>query len=167
MFIFGAWCTCVFYRMDISPPRNLPIRFNRARRKAYVYGFHWVWWNPFTRWYVTTASYDWDNLRAEQWKVRGVTANGALIIKEGVSIAVVKPGTHEVIDRFELSSRAGNTSNVWAYVCAYMQHGCSGLNPSEVESRDVNDVPPYNLALRLAPKVEWPPAMDLESRTAP
>ncbi|WP_326929227.1 DUF6708 domain-containing protein [Burkholderia sp. A9] len=161
------WAMLFAIRADVAPPRDLPIRFNRARRKVYVYGFHYVWWNPFTRWYVTTASYDWDDLRAEQWKVRGATANGALIIKEGVSIAVVKPGTHDVIDRFELSSRAGNTSNVWAYVCAYMQHGCCGLNPSEVDSRDVNDVPPYNLALRLAPKVEWPPAMDRESRTAP
>ncbi|WP_082725591.1 MULTISPECIES: DUF6708 domain-containing protein, partial [unclassified Burkholderia] len=87
----GFWITCFAYCSDVSPPRDLPLRFNRARRKVYVHGFHWVWWNPFTRWYVTTASYDWDDLRAEQWKVRGATANGALIVKEGVSIAVVKP----------------------------------------------------------------------------
>ncbi|MBN3858017.1 hypothetical protein G3N59_31990 [Paraburkholderia sp. Ac-20340] len=153
--------------MDVSPPRDLPLRFNRLRRKVYVYGFHSVWWNPFTRWYVTTASYDWDDLRAEKWKVRGATANGGLIIKEGVSIAVIKPGTNEVIERFDLSTRAANTTNVWAYVCHYMQHGRQGLDPGEAEPHDANDVPPYNLALRLAPRVEWPADMDAESRSAP
>ncbi|MBN3858023.1 hypothetical protein G3N59_32020 [Paraburkholderia sp. Ac-20340] len=153
--------------MDVSPPRDLPLRFNRLRRKVYVYGFHSVWWNPFTRWYVTTASYDWDDLRAEKWKVRAATANGGLIIKEGVSIAVVRPGTNEIIERFDLSTRAANTSNVWAYVCHYMQHGRQGLDPNEAEPHDANDVPPYNLALRLAPRVEWPADMDAESRSAP
>ncbi|MBB2998966.1 DUF6708 domain-containing protein [Paraburkholderia tropica] len=163
----GGWITCFTYRADVAPPRDLPVRFNRLRRKAYVYGFHSVWWNPFTRWYVTTASYDWDDLRAEKWKVRAATANGGLIIKEGVSIAVVRPGTNDVIERFDLSTRAANTSNAWAYVCHYMQHGKQGLDPSEAEPYDANDVPPYNIALRLAPKVEWPAEMDAESRSAP
>ncbi|WP_230946268.1 DUF6708 domain-containing protein [Burkholderia cepacia] len=161
------WSACSFYRADVSPPRDLPLRFNRLRRKVYVYDFHSVWWNPFTRWYVTTASYDWDDLRAEKWKVRGATAGGAPIIKEGVSIAVVKPGTNDVITRFPLSSTAANTTNLWAYVCSYMQNGIDGLDPDHAEPRDPNDVAPYNLALRLAPKVEWPADMDRESRTAP
>lgn len=165
--VFGVWGTCVLYRADVSPPRDLPLRFNRVRRKVYVYGFHSVWWNPFTRWYVTTASYDWDDLRAEKWKVRGATAGGAPIIKEGVSIAVVKSGTNEVITRFDFSTAATNTTNLWAYVCSYMQHGTKRLDPGHAESRDPNDVAPYNLALRLAPKVEWPAKMDAESRTAP
>ncbi|WP_241024573.1 DUF6708 domain-containing protein [Paraburkholderia sp. Ac-20340] len=167
MLALCLWSAGIFYRMDVSPPRDLPLRFNRLRRKVYVYGFHSVWWNPFTRWYVTTASYDWDDLRAEKWKVRAATANGGLIIKEGVSIAVVRPGTNEVIERFDLSTRAANTSNVWAYVCHYMQLGRQGLDPSEAEPHDANDVPPYNLALRLAPRVEWPADMDAESRSAP
>ncbi len=167
MTAFCVWSAYVLYRVDTSPPRDLPLRFNRLRRKVYVYGFHSVWWNPFTRWYVTTASYDWDDLRAEKWKVRSATTNGGLIIKEGVSIAVVRPGTNEVIERFDLSTRAANTSNVWAYVCHYMQHGKEGLDPSEADPHDANDVPPYNIALRLAPKVQWPDDMDAESRSAP
>ncbi|MBN3824850.1 hypothetical protein G3O00_14660 [Burkholderia sp. Ac-20384] len=153
--------------MDASPPRDLPLRFNRLRRKVYVYGFYSVWWNPFTRWHVTTASYDWDDLRAEKWKVRGATAGGALILKEGVSIAVVSPGTNNVITRFDFSTTAANTTNLWAYICSYMQNGIEGLDPDHAEPRDLNDVAPYNLALRLAPKVEWPADMDRESRTAP
>ncbi|MEN5158323.1 DUF6708 domain-containing protein [Achromobacter spanius] len=162
-----AYAACIFYRADVSPPRDLPLRFNRLRRKVYVYGFHSVWWNPFERAYVTTASYDWDDLRAEKWKVRGATPGGGLIIKEGVSIAVVEPGTNNVVTRFHLNTDAANTSNFWAYVCAYMQNGINGLDPDRAEPRDANDVAPYNIALRLAPRVQWPADMDLESRTAP
>ncbi|WP_230943370.1 DUF6708 domain-containing protein [Burkholderia cepacia] len=164
---FSAWLTYVLYRMDASPPRDLPLRFNRLRRRVYVYGFRSVWWNPFTRWHVTTESYDWNDLRAEQWKVRSASAGGAPILKEGVSVAVVKPGTNEVITRFDFSTTAANTTNLWAYVCSYMQNGIEGLDPDHAEPRDPNDVAPYNLALRLAPKVEWPADMDRESRTAP
>ena len=163
----NAWVACVIYRSEVSPPRNLPLRFNRLRRKAYVYDFHSTWWNPFDRGCVTKASYDWDNLRAEKWKVRGATPGGGLIIKEGVSIAVVKPGTNNVVARFHLNTDAANTSNFWAYVCAYMQNGIEGLDPDHAEPRDANDVAPYNIALRLAPKVQWPADMDLESRTSP
>ncbi|WP_240622106.1 DUF6708 domain-containing protein [Achromobacter mucicolens] len=165
--LIGGWTAFVVYRAEVSPPRDLPLRFNRLRRKAYVYEFHSVWWNPFERGYVTTASYDWDDLRAEKWKVRGATPGGGLIIKEGVSIAVVKPGTNDVVARFQLNTDAANTSNFWAYVCAYMQNGIKGLDPDRAEPRDANDVAPYNIALRLAPRVQWPADMDLESRTAP
>jgi len=163
----GLWTAFVIYRADVSPPRDLPLRFNRLRRKVYVYDFHSVWWNPFERAYVTTASYDWDDLRAEKWKVRGATPGGGLIIKEGVSIAVVEPGTNKVVTRFHLNTDAANTSNFWAYVCSYMQNGIEGLDPDHAEPRDANDVAPYNIALRLAPRVQWPADMDLESRTAP
>ncbi|WP_217619031.1 DUF6708 domain-containing protein [Achromobacter sp. GbtcB20] len=162
-----VWAACIFYRADVSPPRDLPLRFNRLRRKVYVYDFQSVWWNPFDRGCVTTTSYDWDDLRAEKWKVRGATPSGGLIIKEGVSIAVVKPGTNNVVARFHLNTDAANTSNFWAYVCAYMQNGINGLDPDHAEPRDANDVAPYNIALRLAPRVQWPADMDLESRTAP
>jgi hypothetical protein len=161
--VLEVWIAVGGYRTDVSTPQDLPIRFNRARRKVYVYGFHSSWWNPFSRWYVTTTCYDWDDLRAEKWKVRATTANGGLIIKEGVSIAVVRSDTNDVIERFDLSTRAGNTSNVWAYVCHYMQHGRQGLVPCEALPLDNNDPPPF----RLGPKVKWPEAMDAESRTSP
>jgi len=157
----------IAYRFDVSPPRDLPIRFNRARRRIYVYSFHMVWWNPFTRWYVTTASYPWDDVRAEVWEQWGATSGGGLMIKWGVSIAIVKPNTHDVIERFHLSTYNQDLDNIWAYVCTYMQQGPQALPPCDIEPRDANDVPAYNLALRWAPRVEWPAAIDLESRSAP
>jgi len=162
-----AWISVLMYRTDVTQPRDLPIRFNRLRRKIYVYGFHMVWWKPFSHWYVTTASYDWDDVRAEVWEQWGASSSGTLMIKWGVSIAIVKPGTNEVIERFPLSTYNKDLDNLWAYVCTYMQQGPDALPPCDIEPRDANDVPPYNLALRWAPMVEWPEAMDIESRSAP
>lgn len=162
-----TWITVLIYRTDITQPRDLPIRFNRLRRKIYVYGFQMVWWKPFSHWYVTTASYDWDDVRAEVWEQWGASSSGTLMIKWGVSIAIVKPGTNEVIERFHLSTYNQDLDNLWAYVCTYMQLGPDALPPCDIEPRDANDVPAYNLALRWAPLVEWPEAMDIESRSAP
>lgn len=159
------WWTIFMIRVDTAIPRDEPIRFNRLRRKVYVYSFHYIWWNPFARWYVTTRAYNWDDLRAEVWRQRGATGQGGLIFTWGVSIAVVKPGTNQVIDRFPLSVCQDEGSS-WDYVRTYMQHGPDALPPIE-KLNDPNDVPPHNLALRLAPKVEWPAAMDVESRSGP
>jgi len=151
-------------RIDTAIPRDEPIRFNRLRRKVYVYSFRIIWWNPFGRWYVTTKTYNWGDLRAELWRQRGFTPQGGLLITWGVSIAVVKPGTNEVIDRFPLSVGQDEGSS-WDYVRVYMQLGPQALPPVE-ELHDPNEVPPLNLALRLAPKVQWPAEMDAESRSA-
>lgn len=163
--IVSQWSTAIFFRLDTSPPRDLPIRFNRARQRIYAYNFQYRWWNPFEHWRVIPVSYDWSQVRAERWKLRGVTAQGGLIIKCGVVLSIVKPGTNKVIDRFPLSTMRADEF-AWAYICTYMQQGPSTLPPPG-PPRDHNDVPWYNLSLRLAPKVRWPADMDQESRTAP
>ncbi|KML16015.1 hypothetical protein VK92_03515 [Burkholderia sp. LK4] len=161
----SVWMVAIAWRCDVSPPRSEPIRFNRARQRIYAYNFTYRWWNPFERWRVVPVAYDWSQVRAEGWKKRGATAQGAVIIKWGVVLSIVEPGTNKVIDRFPLSTMGPNEF-AWAYICTYMQQGPSALPPIE-SSRDLNDVPEYNLALRLAPKVKWPADMDHESRTAP
>ncbi|EHC5872688.1 hypothetical protein JR782_003505 [Salmonella enterica subsp. enterica serovar Eastbourne] len=161
----SAWTCVLFFRLDVSPPLDEPIRFNRARQRIYAYNFQYRWWNPFERWRVVPVAYDWSQVRAERWKKRGVTAQGALIIKWGVVLSIVEPGTNKVIDRFPLSIM-GADEFAWAYICTYMQQDPSALPPPG-PALEHNDVPWYNLALRLAPKVKWPADMDLESRTAP
>ncbi|WP_230965964.1 DUF6708 domain-containing protein [Burkholderia cepacia] len=161
----GLWMMAMAWRLDVSPPRSEPIRFNRLRQRIYAYNFTYRWWNPFERWRVVPVAYDWSQVRAEGWKKRGATAQGAVIIKWGVVLSIVEPGTNKVIDRFPLSTMGPNEF-AWAYICTYMQQGPSALPPIE-SPRDLNDVPEYNLALRLAPKVKWPADMDHESRTAP
>lgn len=160
-----VWIVAFGLRIDIAIPRDLPIRFNRTRQRIYAYNFKYRWWNPFERWRVVPVAYDWSQVRAERWKLRGATAQGALLIKWGVVLSIVEPGTNKVIDRFPLSTM-GADEFAWAYICTYMQQGPSALPPPG-PPRDHNDVPWYNLALRLAPKVKWPAEMDRESRTAP
>ncbi|NBA96260.1 hypothetical protein GUY40_15080 [Pseudomonas sp. R5(2019)] len=152
-------------KSNLSPPRDLPIRFNRIRQKIYIYHFKYRWWNPFERWLVVPVAYDWSQARAERWKQHGYTAQGGVIFKWGVMLSIVAPGTNKVIDRFHLSTM-GADEHAWAYICTYMQKGPEALPPPE-PPKDHNDVPWYNLAMRLAPKVQWPDDMDRESRTAP
>ncbi|WEK32690.1 MAG: hypothetical protein P0Y58_11005 [Candidatus Pseudomonas phytovorans] len=155
----GIWASTFFLRVSISPPRDEPLRFNRARKKIYAYNFKYCWWNPFTTWKVETVCYDWSQVRAERW------SQTVAISKWGVMLSIVAPGTNNVIDRFPLVTMGAN-QHVWAYICTYMQQGPAALPPPG-EPKDHNDVLWCEFALRLAPKVQWPTEMDLESRTAP
>jgi len=159
-----SWGIAVFIRWDIMPPRDLPIRFNRARHKIYAYNFKHQWWNPFDKGKVVPVSYDWSQVRAERWSQASPLPNG-VIFKWGVTLSIVAPGTNNVIDRFPLVTM-GADQYAWAYICTYMQKGPSALPPPG-EPKDHDDVLWCEFALRLAPKVNWPVDMDLESRTAP
>ncbi len=167
MFVFGAfvgvWSLLLCVKFDAVPPRDQPLRFNRARQRLYAYNFNYRWWNPFERWRVEPVSYDWSQVRAERWLKRGATSHG-VVIKGGVVLSIVKPGTNEVIDRFPLTTM-GADAHAWAYICTYMQQGPDVL-PLPGPPKDHDDVG-VNIALLLAPKVKWPTDMDLESRTAP
>ena len=162
--VFVHWSATVFWKFDVAPPRDLPLRFNRARKRVYAYNFNYCWWNPFERLRIEPVAYDWSQVRAERWLKRGATAQGGLVIKGGVVLSIVKPGTNEVIDRFPLTTM-GADEHAWAYICTYMQQGPDALPPPG-PPKDHNDVG-LNIALFLAPKVKWPADMDLESRTAP
>ena len=153
------------YRLEADRPRDLPIRFNRLRRKIYIYDFKYSTWNPFTTWRVRVGSYEWENVHAESWRLTTLGAGGGIIINFGVSLAIVNSGTHRAIDRFTLCTNSAN-EHAWAYICTYMQMGPDALPPPG-PPHDHDDIPWYNIALRLAPKVHWPEDMDLESRTAP
>lgn len=161
----SIWALFLFMKMEFSLPIEEPIRFNRARQRIYAYNCRYRWWNPFERWHIVPVVHDWSQVRAECWNKRAVTAQGALIMKWGVVLSIVEPGTNNVIDRFPLSTM-GADEFAWAYVCTYMQQGPMGLPPPG-PPRNHNDVPWYNVALLLAPKVKWPAGMDLESRTRP
>ena len=153
----------ICWRFDVSPPRDQPLRFNRTRQRLYAYNFKCSWWNIFERRRVEPVAYDWSQVRAERWLKRGATGHG-VVIKGGVVLSIIKPGTNEVIDRFPLTTM-GADQHAWAYICTYMQQGPDALPPPG-RPKDHNDVG-ANIALLLAPKVEWPADMDLESRTAP
>lgn len=164
-FLLYVWYLLMMIRLDISPPRDLPLRFNRLRRKMYIYEIDVVWWNPFIRWPIRAVTYDWDDVRAEAWQKQGAI-NGGHVMKWGVVLSVVRPGTNEVIDRFQLGAK-GDGEAAWAYICTYMQEGPGSLPPPDYPPRDIEDERTLNIAYLLAPKVKWPAEMDVESRTAP
>ncbi len=166
--ITALWFGIYAWRMDVEPPRDEPIRFNRLRRKVYVYRFHHDGLRPFSRtaWGVRTEVYDWDDLRAEVCSAYGPMGTGGLI--ESVSIAVVKPGTCQVRERFHFAHGTMQGEMYWAMAQLFMQQGPQALPHFPRPPRDWNneDVS-FNLARRLAPKVHWPAKMDQESRTGP
>jgi len=163
----GIWLGTYLWRMDVAAPRDEPIRFNRSRRKVYVYRFHRDGLRPFSRsaWGARAEVYDWDSLRAEACSVYGPMGSGGLI--ETVTLAVVKPGTHHVIDRFHFAHEIQQGEMYWAIAQLFMQQGPQALPQFPRPPRDWNneDVT-FNLARRLAPKVQWPADIDLESRSA-
>ena len=162
------WIGVYFWRMDIEAPRDEPIRFNRIRRKIYVYRFHHDGRRPFSRtaWGVRPEVYNWDDLRAEACSVYGPMGTGGLI--ETVTLAVVKPGTNNVIDRFHFAHDIQQGEMYWAMAQLFMQQGPQALPTFPRPPRDWNNEHViFNLARRLAPKVKWPHAMDIESRTTP
>jgi hypothetical protein len=163
--VFTGYTCAHAYRVDVTSPLDEPIRFNRLRRKVYVYRFHYCWWRPFNNalWYVKSEVYDWDDLRAEVYQIYIPTVT----YNSGVNIAVVKPGTNKVIDRF-FFGHGLVPANYWKMAVAFMQSGPDVLPKFDRPPRDWNNEDPgINLTRRFAPKVKWPEAMDVESRTAP
>jgi len=163
--IIGIWQSTSFIRSIRLTPRDEPIRFNRVRQKIYAYNFNFCWWNPFIPWPIKIVSYDWKDVRAERWRKQAVTHQGSHLVKTGIMLSIVEPGTNKVIDRFPLNNEYGEAS-IWAYVCTYMQHGLSAVPPAPL-NRDHNDILWCQFAMRLAPEVKWPEAIDHESRTVP
>ena len=167
-FVACGWSIAYLWRMDTAAPRDEPIRFNRARRKVYVYRFYHNGLRPFSRtaWYCRAEAYNWDDLRAEASSVYGPLGSGGLI--EVVTLAVVAPGTNQVLERFHFASGIMQGEMYWAMAQRFMQQGPDSIPTFEYLPRDWNneDVT-LNLARYLAPKVKWPKDMDLESRTAP
>lgn len=167
LLLVGSMVGIGMLRLAIAPPRDEPIRFNRKRGKVYLYRFHSgrAWRRK--GWGVRPVAFDWADLRAEAWSRMASTGKG-FIFSWGVDIAVVEPGTNHVIDRFQLAHGSVNGEHMWAMARAFMNQGPDALPKYPRPPRDWNnDVPWYNLPLRLAPKVAWPEDMDRESRTAP
>jgi len=152
-------------RLDLAPPLDEPIRFNRLRRKLYVYGFQQASGPLHKRKpsRITAQEFDWDDLRAEFCRiyVPGMAYNSR------VNLAIVKPGTNQVMERFLLGHGLAAETR-WHMIIAYMQQGPEAVPKYDRPPRDWNNEDPeLNFARRFAPKVQWPDAMDIESRTAP
>lgn len=126
--VMAVWLTYLLFKIDLMVPRDRPIRLNRISRKVYVYEYAFSN-NPFKKWALTIKEFDWNTLRAEIHRYAGF--NGKVYVQRfGVWLVSCKPGTHEVVDRFELKGNIPTTEelyNIWAYCRHYMELGPDGL----------------------------------------
>ena len=123
-----GWGVILSLKVDLLIPRDRPIRFSRARRKVYVYE-HAYGMNPFVKWPTTVKEFDWGTLHAEVHRHAGFNGK-AYIQRFAVWLVSCKPGTNEVVDRFELKGNIPTTEelyNAWAYCRQYMEHGARNL----------------------------------------
>jgi hypothetical protein len=166
--VFSVWVSVYLWRVDLEAPVDEPIRFNRARRKVYVYRFHnsklKIWGT--SSWGVRVEAYDWDDLHAEFCSFYGPMGSGGL--SESIILTVLEPRTNKVRERFLFAHGGLEGEMYWATVQIFMQQGAHALPAFDKLPRDWNNEQhTFNLARRFAPKVKWPEAMDIESRTAP
>jgi len=162
-----CWATIPMIRMDIEFPRSEPIRFNRKRRKVYFYEYHYDAFSPFGRrgWGVKPVVYDWDDLVVEACSIYAPMGYGGLM--ERVFIRVCKPGTDKVIDRLFFTYDIAQGEKYWAVARLFMQQGPEALPDFVNPPWDWNSDDGLSPMHCLAPKVQWPADIDLESRTAP
>lgn len=126
-------------RMELSIPADRPVRFNRRKRKVYIYEYKWTW-NPFGRWKTVFKVFDWDNVRAEVIRERGFNGT-AYLESHALVLAHCEPETNKVIARTDLYRTLGNPGSevkaMWAYCCHYMEQGLEGLPETKLRPRDV------------------------------
>ncbi len=147
--------TIWLFKLLIFYPRGMPVRFNRARQKVYVYEYKRSW-NPWVRWRAEVKVFDWADIHGEMIRQIGRYDSG-----HRLSCAVCKPGTFEVIDRFMLSWTVGHPKmlrGLWSFCCHYM-------NDQPVPERPLIAKHPRSWCPRN--NIHWPEAIDHESTTAP
>jgi hypothetical protein len=111
-------------RLDLTMPRDNPLRFNRKTGKVYVHEFARTS-NPFGPWGCAVKVYDWNTLEAEQ--TRHLSFNGRFfVMRYGLEIAACAPRSHQVLDRFWVDRNVVPTNFTfapkWAFIRAFM-HG--------------------------------------------
>ncbi|WP_406833938.1 DUF6708 domain-containing protein [Pseudomonas asiatica] len=166
MLLVGMWATATYVKMDLLLPRDEPIRFNRVRRKIYLYQFrfHYIYLFSHKHWGVKPVAYNWDDVTAEVYRVYA-PGHGGLI--ENVMLSVRNPETNEVIDRVFFTHDLYHGEAYWAIARLFMQQGPEALPKFVHPPRDWNDDDGLSHMHCLAPKVHWPEDIDRESRTAP
>jgi hypothetical protein len=135
-FIFGIAVQSP--RLDLTMPRETPVRFVRRTKMIRSYEFQWTW-NPFARWPTVIKEFDWANVQAEIQKQAGFNGK-AYIVRYALVLCVCKPGTFEVIDRITLLSNrilTKDLEHIWNYLRRYMTEGPDNLPPVELLPKEI------------------------------
>ncbi|WP_341483190.1 DUF6708 domain-containing protein [Pseudomonas peradeniyensis] len=161
------WLTIPIVRLDAELPRDEPIRFNRLRQKVYFYEYKQDKVRIFSKkhWGIRPVVYNWSDLIAEVYSLYAPMGNGGLV--ENIVIAVRKTGTNEIIDRLFFSHDLEDGKQYWEIIRLFMQQGPDALPTFVRPPRDWDNDFELTPIRRLAPRVQWPEAIDRESRTGP
>jgi hypothetical protein len=122
-------------RLDLSLPRDRPVRFNRRRGKVYINHYTWSH-NPFGKWGGGVKVWDWNTVQA--CIAHRIGASGEVITQRyDLLLVSCKPGTFEVVDTFRLQQGAMTTAqfdDLWALLRHYMAKGLEGLPPQNLRN---------------------------------
>jgi len=165
LLIFALWFSIPIIRLELELPRDEPIRFNRLTRKVYFYEFKYdrAYILSRRRWGAKVEFHDWDDLIIEACSTYA-PGNGGLL--ERAFIAVREPGTDKVIARYFFAFNLYQAEQYWEIVRLFMKQGADALPAFTKPPRNWNNDAEVSFVRRLAPRVQWPPDMDIESRTA-
>ena len=156
--VLGSIAMGIFsLRIDLATPRDEPVRFNRKRGKVYFSEFKHTW-NPFGKWETVAKEFDWHTLQAEITKQAGF--NGKIYMERyALFLVSVKPGTNEVLDRFQLAGNTpfeNNFSALWAYIKEYMDGGAIVKPETPLRKQEVRFI--HSI-------YEWFPILDFTETT--
>ena len=135
--VVGMSIAAFLLRLDLSVPRDRPVRFNRRRGKVYINHYAWTH-NPFGKWGGGVKVWDWNTVQA--CIAYRIGAAGEVVTQRyDLLLVSCKPGTLEVVDTFRLQQGAmttGQYDDLWALLRHYMNKGLEGLPPQNI--RDPN-----------------------------
>jgi hypothetical protein len=132
LLVLAAGCAGVlmFFRIDLSVPRDTPVRFNRKTGKLQAYEYQRTH-NPFAKWPTVIKEFDWSTVEAEIHKQAGFNGK-AYVVRYALVLCICKPGTTEVVDRVTLKGNRIVTQDLhalWNYLRRYMAEGPEKLPP--------------------------------------
>ncbi len=108
-------------RMELTAPRDEPIRLNRHTGKVYVNHFEPP--RAFGRSSATIREFNWADVHCEL--IRYVQFNSRFfVMRYGLDLAICKPGTLEVVERIWLERNSpfhDPLRRKWQYIVAYME----------------------------------------------
>lgn len=159
-FFLLLYCILLGLRVIFWTPRGIPVRFNRKRKKVYVYELC-MSWNPLGRWPIKVKVFSWQDIRAERVFVDSIKGGPSILY-----CIICQPKNENVIDHFVLFWSQNITrqmqnnemiAEIWSYCCHYMDYQWVHRHPLSIKQPSL---------LCHKNKIVWPELLDQESRSA-
>lgn len=124
----GMICAIFSMVLDFRIPRDMPVRFDRDKRKVYAYDYP-IRLVPFPLRRAKLKIFSWQDVQAEITKQSGYNGK-AYVVRYALVLVICQPGTNQVVDRLTLK---GNDMTIrglevlWSYIRRYMADGTVNL----------------------------------------